>query len=121
MRKILLVEDDEMLRETYAAILGTEPYLLDTATNGKEALDKCATTTYDLILLDLMMPVMDGVEFLEKFSPVPSKTKIVILSNVSPGDLLDRATKLGAHRSVLKADMSPRQLLALVRYEAEAN
>ena len=120
MRKILLVEDDEVLRETYAAILSTEPYLLDTATNGRDAMEKCHDTTYDLILLDLMMPIMDGVEFLEKFAPFPQRTKIVVLSNVSPGDLLDKAMKLGAHRSALKADLSPKQLLALVRYEAEA-
>jgi CheY-like chemotaxis protein len=120
MRKILLVEDDDVLRETYATILSTEPYLLDAAANGREALDKCNVTTYDLILLDLMMPVLDGVGFLEKFVPASPLTRIIVLSNVSPGDLLDKAMKLGAHRNVLKADLSPKQLLALVRYEAES-
>jgi CheY-like chemotaxis protein len=121
MRKILLVEDDEILRETYATILSSEPYLLETATNGKEALSMCKDTTYDLILLDLMMPVMNGVEFLKQFWPFPAITKIIVLSNVSPGDLLDKAMKIGAHRSVLKADLSPKQLLAMVRYEVDAS
>jgi CheY-like chemotaxis protein len=121
MRKILLVEDDKVLRETYATIVSTEPYLLDTAANGQDALGMCQKSEYDLILLDLMMPVMNGVEFLEKFSPFPPRTKIVVLSNVSPGELLDKAMKLGAHRSALKSNMSPKQLLALIRYEAEAS
>lgn len=121
MRKILLVEDDEVLRETYVAILSTEPYLIDAATNGMEALELCKKNTYDVILLDLMMPLMDGVRFLQKAQPLPARTKIIVLSNVSPGELLEQAMKLGAHRSVLKADLSPKQLLALVRYEAGAN
>jgi CheY-like chemotaxis protein len=118
MRKILLVEDDQILRETYATILSTEPYIIDTAPNGLVALEKTKDTTYDLILLDLMMPVLDGVGFLEKFAPFPPQTKIIVLSNVSPGDLLDKAIRLGVHRTALKADLSPKQLLTLVRYEA---
>jgi CheY-like chemotaxis protein len=120
MRRILLVEDDETLRETYASIISIEPYILDITANGQEALERCKQYTYDLILLDLMMPIMNGVQFLEKFMPAPPQTRIVVLSNVSPGDLLDQAMKLGAHRNVLKADLSPKQLLAMIRYESEA-
>lgn len=60
MRKILLVEDEEMLRDAYTAILSTGPYTIDTAGNGQEALVKCRTDHFDLILLDLMMPYLDG-------------------------------------------------------------
>ena len=67
MRKILLVEDEPILRETYQIILSTQPYRCDVADNGKVALEKCETQDYDLILLDLMMPTMKGVEFLENF------------------------------------------------------
>jgi CheY-like chemotaxis protein len=122
MRKILLVEDDPTLREVYNLVLSTEPYLITTAINGKDALEKCAETQYDLILLDLMMPVLDGVGFLEKYvgDEIAPPTKVIVLSNLSSGQELTKAMSYGVQKSVLKADLSPRQLLATVRYELEA-
>lgn len=121
MRKILVVEDDVTLREVYSMILSTGPYQLDTATNGKNALEKCSTTKYDLILLDLMMPIMDGVGFLKHFAiskgVLPSK--VIILSNLSSGQELTQAMSLGAYKNLLKSDLSPGQLLSTVRYELE--
>lgn len=122
MRKILLVEDDNVLRDVYTTILSTEPYDLHVVTNGQEALEKCTGTPFDLILLDLMMPVLDGVGFLEKFSvsDMFDKTKIILLSNLSSGKELHKALSYGINKSVLKANISPKQLLATVRYELEA-
>jgi CheY-like chemotaxis protein len=121
VRKILLVEDESSLREAYTMILSTQPYQLDTAVNGQQALDRCRQTIYDLILLDLMMPVLDGVGFLEKFSAANnfSATKIILLSNLSSGKSLTKAMAFGVRRSVLKAEVSPKQLLSIVRYELE--
>lgn len=123
MRKILIVEDEPLLRESYNMILSTEPYDVDVARNGQEALEKCSQTTYDLILLDLMMPVMDGPGFLEKYTADAGQhnpTNVIILSNLSSGDELNRALDLGARRNILKASLSPKQLIATVRYEVEA-
>jgi CheY-like chemotaxis protein len=120
MRKILVVEDEEVLRETYSLILSTEPYSISVAADGEEALNLCADTDFDLILLDIMMPKVDGVTFLERYSelnkPLPT---IILLSNLSPGDEINRGLALGAHKSVVKADVSPKQLLSLVRYELQ--
>ena len=67
MSKILLVEDEKILRDAYAILLGSQSeYSVDTATNGKEALELCKQNKYDLILLDLMMPVLDGMGFLKE-------------------------------------------------------
>ena len=121
MRKILVVEDEEMLRESYKMILSTEPYDLYIASNGKEALEMCKDNKFDLILLDLMMPLINGVDFLEKFGRggnLPSK--VIILSTLSSGAELNRALELGAYRNVLKSDLSPRQLISTVRLELEA-
>ncbi|HSD55820.1 MAG TPA: response regulator [Candidatus Saccharimonadales bacterium] len=121
MRKLLLVEDEPALRDAYQLILSTQPYDFDVAVNGQDALDKCAKKHYDLILLDLMMPVLDGVGFLERFATnghTPSR--VVVLSNLSSGQDLTRAISLGAQKSVLKAELSPKQLLAMVRYELES-
>ena len=120
MRKILIVEDEDLLRESYQIILSTEPYDVDVAANGEEALKKCSQADYDLILLDLMMPIMDGPTFLEKYAASASPAKVIILSNLSSGDELTRALALGARRNILKASLSPKQLISTVRYEVEA-
>ena len=122
MRKILLVEDEPQLRDVYTIILSTGPYEISVAHNGKEALALCGETRFDLILLDLMMPVLDGVGFLKSYGDntgnLPSK--VIVLSNLSSGQELMDAISLGAHKSVLKASLSPSQLLSVVRYELEA-
>lgn len=121
MRKILIVEDEESLRDAYQIILKTQPYIVDVASDGQEALDKCQDETYDLILLDLMMPNVNGIGFLERFDSINHEsTKIVVLSNLSDTANLDKAMALGASKAVLKADLSPKQLIATVRYELEA-
>lgn len=121
MRKILLVEDDAVLRETYQIILSTQPYVCDFAENGSMALEKCKNTEYDLILLDIMMPVMNGIEFLEHFTkPQGVTSKVILMSNLSAGKELERAKALGVNKHILKSDMSPSQLISLVRYEFEA-
>jgi CheY-like chemotaxis protein len=122
MRKILIVEDEDLLRTAYKQIISTEPYEVHTAKNGQEAIELCEHITFDLILLDLMMPVVDGVSFMRAFSGMAGfgATKVIILSNLSSGKELTQALRLGAQKSVLKADLSPRQLLATIRYEVEA-
>lgn len=121
MRRLLIVEDELILRETYELILSSQPYDIFTAGNGQEALELCEQHTFDLILLDLMMPVVNGVEFLKRFDLTEhTETKVIILSNLSSGDMLDEALDLGAYRNAVKAELSPRQLLSLVQYEVEA-
>jgi DNA-binding response OmpR family regulator len=120
MRKIMIVEDESPLREVYGLILSSQPYTIQLATDGKHALTLCQKDDYDLILLDLMMPELTGLEFLQKFhGRKPEKTKIIMLSNVSTSKDLEKCLTLGAHRSAVKASLSPKQLLAMVRYELE--
>lgn len=117
MRKILIVEDEPILRETYQTIISTEPYVCEVAENGKVALEMCSIRDYDLILLDIMMPVMNGIDFLEKYPKLSEMaSKIVILSNLSSGKEFERAKELGITRSLVKADTSPRELISTIRY-----
>lgn len=121
MRRVLVVEDDPILRDVYQTILATQPYICDIATNGQEALEKCRNNSYDLILLDLMMPVMNGVDFLESYEDIEAmKSKIIILSSLSSGKELERARELGVHKSLVKSDVSPTQLVNTIRYDIEA-
>jgi two-component system response regulator ResD len=118
MQKILIVEDEDLLRDTYKIILSTEPYIVNDAADGEQALNLCRKQQFDLILLDLMMPKVDGVTFLEQYYKITEHpAKIIILSNLSSGDDLAKALELGAHKSIVKANMSPRQLLSMVRFE----
>lgn len=119
MARILLVEDEMILREAFTILLTAQGYSVEAATNGQEALDYCHSTVFDLILLDLMMPVLDGVGFLQQanLTQTHPRTRVVILSNLSSGAPLTVALELGAHRHAIKANMSPKDIIALVEEE----
>ncbi|MBL8159098.1 response regulator transcription factor [Candidatus Saccharibacteria bacterium] len=119
MSRILLVEDEAMLREAFTIALMAEKFNVDTAANGQEALDKVQRSAppYDLILLDLMMPVLDGVGFL-KSANLPKTapgTKVFVLSNLSSGEEISEVMELGIHGYKLKASLTPNDVITLVR------
>jgi CheY-like chemotaxis protein len=117
----LVVEDEQMLREVFVLILEQGGYAVDAAADGKEAIDLCARTKYDLIMLDLMMPELNGVGFLRQadLRTKAPDTRILIFSNLSSGHDLEEAFALGAHSHYLKADLTPKDLLE--RLEADFN
>ena len=119
MHKILLVEDEVMLRDVFTLLLKANGYDVDAASNGQEALDKCREQNYDLILLDLMMPVLDGVGFLRAVSQwsTPLSSRIILLSNLSSGDSVQEALTLGVHRQEVKSNLSPKELIAVIESE----
>lgn len=113
--KILLVEDDVALQDAYQFILTTEGYEVSTAYNGKEGLQLVEKDSYDLILLDINMPVMNGLEFLEHYkTDKPASTKIVVFSNMVEPEIETQAMELGADKSVLKSSMTPASILQLI-------
>ncbi len=119
MSRILLVEDEFMISEPFGMVLKTLGFPVDVATNGLEALEFCKANTYDLILLDLMMPLCNGVEFLKQacLDANSPDTKVLLLTNLAQGKEIDDALALGAERSVLKATMTPTSLIELVKNE----
>jgi CheY-like chemotaxis protein len=116
MAKVLLVEDEDILRDAYQEVLLSSGTDLDVARNGMEALERCSSGSYDLILLDLMMPVLDGVSFLKEANlrKVAPGTRVVVFSNLSSGGNVSEAMELGADEHVLKSDLTPKDLLTLV-------
>ena len=117
MPDILVVEDEKLLNEAYELVLKNERYNVSTAFNGEEALKKTSNKEFDLILLDLRMPKMDGVEFLKKYNPKKNhpSTKIIIFSNYDDQDEVNQAMENGATRYILKAWSSPKELIKLVK------
>jgi CheY-like chemotaxis protein len=117
MTNILIVEDEKVLNEAYALVLKKAGYSVATAFNGDEALEESTKKDFDLILLDLRMPKMNGVEFLKKFNPKKNhpQTKIIIFSNYDDEKEVNEAIENGATRYILKAWSSPSELIKLVR------
>lgn len=115
-KTILIVEDEPELAEIYQTLLKQEKYTVLVAHNGKEALETAKSQEPDLILLDLRMPIMDGVAFLENYDLKEKhpNVKVVVFSNYDMQDEIDDAYRLGAHRYVLKAWASPKELLQIV-------
>ncbi len=112
---ILVVEDDQPLNDAYKIILERAGYRVLTALNGEEALLAAKETEPDVILLDLRMPVLDGIGFLTEYDPKDHpNTAIVVFSNYDSHADIDRAYELGVDRYILKARAAPKDLLALV-------
>ena len=116
MAKILIVEDEASLNEAYTIILNKQGHTVTPTSNGLQALEAIKKKAPDLILLDLRMPEMDGVEFLENLQPTTNypKIKIIVFSNYDVQKDIDAAFKLGAHRYMLKAWASPKELVRVV-------
>jgi phosphoserine phosphatase RsbU/P len=122
MAKILVVEDDQRLKLTYDILLHKEGHEVERAEDGEEALQKLESFKPDLILLDIRMPKVDGIEFL-RLANAPVKhpnTKIIVFSNMEQPEQLEQAYKYGATRYMLKASTSPKQLADLIATTLES-
>jgi len=113
---ILIVEDDRDLNNAYCIILKNEGHDVVSAFDGKEALVRAKTFTPDLILLDLLMPVMGGLEFLQKYDLLKShaEVKVLIFTNMENSPEVNEAYKLGAKRCIIKSWTAPHNLAKVV-------
>lgn len=108
MKKILIAEDDKFLASAYRLKLTKAGFEVEIVSDGTELLKVLEKFLPDLILLDLVMPVMDGFAVLENLRSNPKFKSIPILvaSNLGQKEDIDRATNLGATDFVVKSDMS---------------
>jgi len=113
-KKILIVEDDQFLREFYQELLTGEGYLIDIAADGEVALQKIWENEYDLILLDIMLPKKDGLEILKELKnhpPKSDKVKIVALTNLGQDSVIKQCFELGVQGYLIKSALNPDQVL----------
>jgi CheY-like chemotaxis protein len=106
-KKILIVEDEAPLRNAIADILTFEGFTVFQAKNGQEGLDLSLAQHPDLILLDLMMPVMDGLTMLEKLRQDQEYGKnalVILLTNINDPDKVAQATEAGTFDFLVKSD-----------------
>ncbi len=117
MAKVLIVEDDQFIREMYNLVLKKAGHDVTEALDGKVGLGLATEGGYDVILLDLMMPNLDGLGFLEGLKENPPKKKngnIIVLSNLAYSDAKQKALDLGAFDFLVKADLDPKDVRAAV-------
>jgi DNA-binding response OmpR family regulator len=118
MAKILIIEDDRVLNSAYQMILEKEGHEVETAFDGQEGLKKAESLKPNIILLDLLMPTMGGISFLEKYDVEQhaSETKVIVLSNMGDEQLVEKARELGAYKYIVKAHTTPGQLSVMVNH-----
>ncbi|MBI2196798.1 response regulator [Candidatus Daviesbacteria bacterium] len=117
-KKILIVEDDQFLREFYQELLVAEGYNVDTAADGEIGLSKIQNNDYSLILLDLMLPKKDGVQILKDLKVAPAKssnTPIVVLTNLGQDTVIKECFNLGADGYLIKSALNPDQVLTEIK------
>ena len=116
-KKILIAEDDDFLRGMYQSKLEMEGFLVDVAENGKEAFKAMEKNPPNLILLDILMPVMNGFEFLHQLSASKKNKNIpvILLTNLSGKEDLDKGLKLGAKDYLIKAHFTPEEVIKKIK------
>jgi len=119
MAKIAIIEDDQAISQMYRLKFEALGYDVDTAENGKLGVALAETMKPNVILLDLMMPEMNGDEMLKKMRATPwgKKVKVIILTNMGEQEIPEDVKKLGVTAVVLKADMTPKQVADLIKKE----
>lgn len=117
MAKILIIEDDKFLRELIARKLKAENFEVSEAVDGEEGLEKIKKEKPDLVLLDLILPGMDGFEVLEKkkVDSEIAKIPVIILSNLGQREDIERGLRLGAIDFLVKANFTPPEIIEKVK------
>ena len=122
MYKVAIIEDDQAISQMYRIKFEAEGYTVETAGNGKLGLEMVEKMRPDIILLDLMMPVMNGDDMLAQLRKTSwgKNTKVIVLTNVGEQEAPDGLDKLGVKRFIVKAEMTPRQVAEMVKKELAA-
>ena len=110
-KRVLMIEDFPVMQKFYKNALEQEGYQLDVAGDGEIALRMVAEADYDIILLDMLLPNVNGIEFLERFSSRPPQTKIIVLSDFTDESRIKRARELGVSDYLVKSDYPPSELV----------
>jgi len=115
-KTICLVEDDPMIQEAYSVKLKKRGFRVLTASDGAEGLKIITREIPDLALIDINMPVMDGLELIEKLNKDPrlSKMPIIVLTNYDDQKTVRHASKLSTHYYLVKALYTPQKVADVV-------
>lgn len=116
-KKILLVEDDEMIRELYARQLMKAGVNIKAVASAEDGLEALKTDSFDVILLDIMLPGMNGLQMLREFKlkNPNSKTVVILLTNLGQESVIKEGFDLGAQAYLIKTSYTPDQIVTEVK------
>lgn len=116
-KKILIIEDDKFLRDLITQKLKKEGFGVAEAVDGEKGLKKIKAEKPDLVLLDLILPGIDGFEVLAKAKedPVLAEVPVIILSNLGQKDDIERGLRLGAVDYLIKAHFTPGEIIEKIK------
>jgi CheY-like chemotaxis protein len=116
MKKMLIIEDDQIVGSIYLRKFQSEGFQVELATDGEAGLAATLKSKPDVVILDLMLPKLSGVEVLKRIraEPTTQKLPVVVLSNAYMSSLIQDARQAGANYCVIKANCTPRQLADIV-------
>ena len=122
MTKVAIIEDDQAISQMYRIKFESEGYQVETAENGKLGLELAENMKPDIILLDLMMPEMNGDEMLTKLRATSwgKNIKVIILTNMGEQEAPESLKQQNVRRFIVKAEMTPRQVAEMVKQELAA-
>jgi CheY-like chemotaxis protein len=117
MTKVLIVEDDPLISRMYQKIFTFEKFDVEVAANGEEALGKVTDFNPTLILLDVMMPKMNGLQVLEKLKEfdITKHIPVVMLTNLAGQQDAEIALAKGAVKYIIKSEYEPKQVVDMVK------
>lgn len=117
MTSVLLAEDDERIRAIYAFALEHEGFEVAMASSGAEALSWVEQRQFDVILLDMLMSGMSGLDFLRAYDVKTHcpQTKVIALTNFDSPQIVAKAQKLGVTQYLTKADYEPKEIVEYIR------
>ncbi|MBI3341684.1 response regulator [Candidatus Curtissbacteria bacterium] len=116
--RILLIEDDQLVREAYEEALRGEGFDVEIAADGQEGLNKARLGGYSIILLDMMLPKIDGLGILRGLRQEPPQVKngpVLLLTNLSHDPVINQAMDLGASAALIKSDIDPGLLIESIK------
>ncbi len=115
--KILIIDDDPFILDMYVLKFKEVGFQIETAKNGKEGLQKITDTKPNAVLLDVVMPIMDGFEVLRHLAKEKTleETKVILLTNLGQKYDIERGLKLGAKDYIIKAHFTPSQVVDKVK------
>ncbi len=114
---ILIVEDDQFIKDIYTDELIKNGFQVDSVGTGKEGLNQLSQNKYDLLLLDIMLPDINGLEILKqgKQNPATKSLKTILLTNLGQDEIIQQGFELGADKYLIKMSYNPDQIVSEVK------